>query len=99
MFHLQKPRHISTLPWAAVLSYGRHGRTTPTTGPDGALALHGSRASLLTAQRHRKWGDRRLGHVAGAEDHSLPPPTRPGSQPDITAIVTATRLVAISLRL
>jgi len=34
---------------AAVLSYGRHGRTTPTTGPDGALALHGSRASLLTA--------------------------------------------------
>src|SRR5215467_5930256 len=35
--------------WAAVLSYGRHGRTTPTTGPDGALARHGSRASLLTA--------------------------------------------------
>jgi hypothetical protein len=25
------------------------------------------------AQRHRKWGDRRLRHVAGAEDHSLPP--------------------------
>jgi hypothetical protein len=34
--------------WAALLSYGRRGRTTPTTGPDGALALQGSRASLLT---------------------------------------------------
>jgi tetratricopeptide (TPR) repeat protein len=37
--------------WGAVLNYGRHGRTTLTTGPDGALALHGSRASLLTAGR------------------------------------------------
>jgi hypothetical protein len=43
------PANVSCGSWAAVLSYGRHGRTTPTTGPDGALALHGSRASLLTA--------------------------------------------------
>ena len=43
------PANVSCGSWAAVLSYGRHGRTTSTTGPDGALALHGSRASLLTA--------------------------------------------------
>jgi hypothetical protein len=43
--HLFWP-HVVVGSRAAVLSYGRHGRTTPTTGPDGALALHGSRASL-----------------------------------------------------
>jgi len=44
---IQHGAEVCSGSWAAVLSYGQHGRTTPTTGPDGALALHGSRASLL----------------------------------------------------
>jgi hypothetical protein len=33
---------------AAVLSYGRHGRTTPTTGPGDALALYGPSDGVLS---------------------------------------------------